>query len=98
MGAAILGGERRKDGEAGSRKQEGCAEAAGLSASPHLQEALRAELLQPEPPRRVAPCKLHARLGPMGPGVPSCSGIVWSVPSVPWAVRVTRHWGEEGIT
>lgn len=46
----------------------------------------------------LAPCKLHGRLCPMGPGVPNCSGIVWSVLSVPQAVRVIRHWGEEDLT
>lgn len=33
---------------------------------------------------------------PMGPGVPQL-GIVWDVLSGPWAVGVTRHWGEEGV-
>lgn len=33
----------------------------------------------------------------MGPGVPHYSGIICSVLSGPWARKVTRHWGEEGV-
>lgn len=79
----------------GGGGQESCAKAAGLSLPMGKLSGLgcssRQSLLRRSPLANCGRRLSHAAWDSW------LLSIVWSVLSGPWALRVTRHWGEEGV-